>query len=107
MNPPYGPQTYRWLSKLADHGDGFALIFARTETAGFFAQGWERADSMLFLRGRLTFYRVDGTKGSGNSGGPSVILAYGSKASEKLRTSGIDGAFVPSWSLVGGTPRLG
>ena len=30
MNPPYGPHTGMWLSKLADHRNGVALIFART-----------------------------------------------------------------------------
>jgi hypothetical protein len=34
-NPPYGRETFKWLSKLADHGNGIALVFARTETAGF------------------------------------------------------------------------
>lgn len=32
LNPPYGPATARWLQRLARHGDGIALIFARTET---------------------------------------------------------------------------
>lgn len=35
-NPPYGRHTGAWLNKLADHGNGLALIFARTETAMFF-----------------------------------------------------------------------
>lgn len=35
LNPPYGKQTFTWLAKLAEHGDGIALIFARTETNGF------------------------------------------------------------------------
>ena len=35
LNPPYGPETWGWLKRLADHpGGGVALIFARTETAG-------------------------------------------------------------------------
>src|SRR4051812_36875613 len=34
MNPPYGPKTQigSWMRRLADHGHGTALIFARTET---------------------------------------------------------------------------
>jgi hypothetical protein len=62
LNPPYGLQAERWLRRLAEHGNGIALIFARTETEAFFSQVWERATGLLFIRGRLTFYRVDGTK---------------------------------------------
>lgn len=77
MNPPYGRDAARWLARLADHGDGIALIFARTETAMFFEHVWYDADAILFLRGRLTFYRPDGTPGDFNGGAPSVLVAYG------------------------------
>lgn len=91
LNPPYGTQTGRWLAKLADHGRGVALIFARTETEMFFEQVWERANALLFLRGRLTFCRPDGTPGEHNSGAPSVLVAYGEVAVERLRQSNLDG----------------
>jgi hypothetical protein len=29
-NPPYGLETARWLNRMAQHGNGIALIFART-----------------------------------------------------------------------------
>jgi hypothetical protein len=95
-NPPYGPVTWRWLERLAEHGSGIALTFARTETEGFFAQVWERADAMLFLRGRLYFHYPDGTRASANSGGPSVLVAYGDLAVERLRHAVVKlpGAFV-------------
>src|SRR6185312_6793869 len=48
-NPPYGDNTGDWLRRLADHGNGIALIFARTETAAFFATVWDRADAVAFL----------------------------------------------------------
>jgi hypothetical protein len=35
LNPPYS-QVWDWIQKLAEHGTGTALIFARTETEGFF-----------------------------------------------------------------------
>ena len=34
LNPPYGRQTWEWLAKLAAHGQGTALVFARSETEG-------------------------------------------------------------------------
>ena len=55
LNPPYGRATGTWLEKLANHGNGIALIFARTDTDMFFEQVWKRADAVAFLRGRLTF----------------------------------------------------
>lgn len=96
-NPPYGSQTGVWLQKLADHGNGIALIFARTETEMFFSQGWRRASAMLFIEGRLYFYHVDGTKAAANSGAPSVLIAYGSENAEILKMSKIKGAYVEYW----------
>lgn len=93
-NPPYGQQAWTWLEHLADHGDGMALIFARTETAGFFRTVWDRADALLFLEGRLHFHRPDGTRAPANAGAPSVLVAYGKNNVADLMTSGIPGAFV-------------
>ncbi len=94
LNPPYGPETGKWLERLANHGDGIALVFARTETDMFFRYGWERADAMLFLRGRLHFHRPDGTRAKANAGAPSVLIAYGAECAEKLKTCGLDGQFI-------------
>jgi hypothetical protein len=95
-NPPYGPPPVvnPWLERMAEHGQGVALIFARTETAMFHRQVWERADAVLFLEGRLTFCKPDGTPGAGNSGGPSCLIAYGEKDADILKTCGLPGAFV-------------
>lgn len=94
LNPPYGPETGKWLQKLAEHGDGIALIFARTETDMFHKWVWQKANSILFLRGRLHFYNVLGERSKFNAGGPSVLVAYGSNNAERLKESGIDGHFV-------------
>ena len=40
-NPPYGRSTAKWLQRMADHGNGIALTFARTETVMFFSYVWE------------------------------------------------------------------
>ena len=94
MNPPYGPETAKWLERLAKHGNGIALIFARTETEMFHRWGWNSADAMLFLRGRLHFYTVTGDRAKDNAGGPSVLIAYGRENAERLRHSGLSGRFV-------------
>jgi hypothetical protein len=77
LNPPYSFEAWVWLRKLADHGRGTALVFARTETAGFVDAVWRRATALLFLHGRLYFHRPDGTRAAANSGAPSVLVAYG------------------------------
>jgi len=47
FNPPYGgPQIVGpWMRRMAEHGHGTALTFARTETDLFFETVWKRADS--------------------------------------------------------------
>lgn len=94
LNPPYGRETARWLDRLADHGDGVALIFARTETDMFFRHIWGRADAVLFLRGRLHFHHVDGRRAGANAGAPSCLVAYGRHNADRLANCGLDGHLV-------------
>lgn len=94
LNSPYGPETVKWLEKLSDHGNGIALTFARTDTTWFHSQIFSRADGILFLAGRLTFCTPEGKKAPHNSGGPSVLVAYGSNNSEVLRTCDLAGKFI-------------
>lgn len=83
-----------WLSRMVAHGNGIALIFARTETEMFFSEVWEKATALLFLRGRLHFHHVDGTRAAANSGAPSVLIAYGADNADALRRCSLPGAFV-------------
>jgi hypothetical protein len=83
-NPPYGKKSGVWLERCAEHGNALALIFARTETKMFWEQVWEKADAVMFFRGRLTFHHVDGSKARANGGAPSVLVAYGKEAVSRL-----------------------
>lgn len=96
FNPPYGsPQIVGpWMRRIADHGEGTALIFARTETAIFFETVWKRATALLFLEGRLYFHHVDGTRAAANAGAPSVLIAYGQRDAEILDQSTLAGHFI-------------
>lgn len=94
LNPPYGKETGKWLARLAAHGEGIALIFARTETRMFFEHVWPKAKGLLFLEGRIHFHHVNGQRASANSGAPSVLIAYGEECSKRLRNSGLDGKYV-------------
>jgi hypothetical protein len=82
LNPPYGKETSRWLEKLADHGNGVALIFARMDTQ--WAQNMLRkADAVNFLKGRIAFIRVSGKKAT-NAGMGSMLLAFGQNNVEPI-----------------------
>lgn len=93
-NPPYGQETGTWLERMARHGRGTALIFARTETAMFFEWVWPHASALLFLRGRLHFHFVTGERAKTNFGAPSVLIAYGKRDADILKSCGIDGQFI-------------
>jgi hypothetical protein len=93
MNPPYGRGMEIWLEKLKTHGNGIALIFARTETKTFFEHIWNDADALLFVKGRIKFYHVSGEQG-GTPGAPSVFIAYGKTNADALENSGIRGKFI-------------
>lgn len=93
-NPPFGKHTAGWLARMADHGNGIALAFARTETAMFHRHVWPKARAVLFLAGRPHFHRPDGSRAGGNSGGPICLIAYGNDNAIALMQAGLPGAVV-------------
>ncbi len=88
-NPPFGREAIKWLARLAEHGNGIALIAARTETAMFYACVWGVADAVLFLRGRPHFHHPSGERAAFNSGAPICLVAYGASNADVLRASGL------------------
>ena len=98
LNPPYGPQTGKWLKRLAEHPDGgTALIFARIETDAWKKWVWSRAQAILFLEWRIHFHRLDGSRAPHNSGAPSALVAYGNADTLALCNSGLAGQLVFGW----------
>lgn len=89
MNPPFGREAIKWMRRLAGHGNGIALIPARTETAMFYECVWDVADAILFLRGRPHFHYVDGRRADFNSGAPICLIAYGKDNERALLDSGL------------------
>lgn len=88
LNPPYGKEAGRWVQKLAEHGHGIALVFARTDVRWWHA-AVPSADAVCFVRGRLTFIAGAGQSAPGNSGGPSALIAWGEDCATALRDSGL------------------
>lgn len=104
LNPPYSTAA-PWMEKMARHGHGTALVFARTEVAWFQQWVWPYASALLFLAGRLAFVRWDGkeSKAGTSAGAPSVLIAYGPDDAERLMGCGLPGGFVRSAHMVART----
>lgn len=94
LNPPYGKEAEPFLAKLAEHGHGTALIFARTETKSFHEHVWGKATAILFLLGRVTFLDENGIPARANSGAPSCLIAYGEEDALALMCSKLPGRVV-------------
>lgn len=94
LNPPYGNKTEVWMKRLAEHGNGIAFIFARTETATWFDSVWPHASAFLFLKGRVSFCHVDGRQSQTSAGAPSVLIAYGEDNARCLKQCGLPGKFL-------------
>lgn len=93
LNPPYGTKTFEWIKKLSEHGNGIALIFARTETKGFHTEIWDKADAIFFFKGRLCFHEITGKKG-GTANAPSCLVAFGKENVKAIENSALQGKLV-------------
>jgi hypothetical protein len=100
-NPPYGPNVGTWARRMAEHGDGIMLIFARTDTATWQKDVLPFADATLFLDGRVHFYLPSGERGKSGTA-PSALLAYGLSNVDTLRNAGIAGALHPKTEMLVG-----
>lgn len=92
VSPPCGRELRAWMAKTAAHGNGIALVFARTETTAFQRFVWNHPNTtgLFFFRGRLKFCRADGTE-AGPAGAPSVLVAYGMEARGRLERAAARG----------------
>lgn len=90
LNPPYGKQTGAWLQRLADHGDGIALVFARTETKWFQTLA---PDMVFLLSGRIKFLKPDLTQNT-NAGHGSMLLCFGRRNAGAVLQSNLKGVWL-------------
>lgn len=88
-NPPFGREAIKWLRKLSAHGDGVALVPARTETAMFYECVWPTASAICFIKGRPHFHYVDGRRAAANSGAPICLVAYGADNADALQRANL------------------
>ncbi len=94
LNPPYrNPLIGKFVRRLAEHGNGIALVFNRMDTRLWHDIIFPNATAMLILKGRITFESCDGRPASG-AGCGSVLVAFGEDNAEILRDCGIEGKFI-------------
>jgi hypothetical protein len=91
MNPPFGGRNALapWMQRFFDHGNGIALTPDRT-SAPWWQDAAERADAILFTRGKIKFERPDGTIG-GSPGSGVTLWASGEKAVYHLQQADMGG----------------
>jgi hypothetical protein len=76
------------MAKLADHGNGIALVFARTDV-----RWWQdtapNADIICLIAGRVRFYQGSTDKRGGTPGAGSALIGFGHKATTAIQNSGL------------------
>ncbi len=95
MNPPYGPTTGLWVSRMAAHGNGIALVFSRTD-AVWCQEAMRSANAMLFVAGRIQFVHGNENRHKkARCGAGTVMFAFGSECAIALQRLSDRGVFIP------------
>jgi hypothetical protein len=90
LNPPYGAAARVWIEKLAAHGNGIALVAARTQRL-WFQSAVKQASAVLFLKGSITYHHVDGSLAPAAAPFPNVLIAFGEENAFALQLSNLPG----------------
>ncbi len=94
LNPPYSrPLIEKFVRRMADHGNGIALLFNRCDSKMFQDVIFGKATAMKFLRNRIRFYRPDGSRGD-SPGCGSLLIAFGEDNARILQECPIEGKYV-------------
>jgi hypothetical protein len=102
LNPPFSSKR-PWYQRMVEHGNGIALMPARTETHDL-QDYMNAAQALLFLRGRIYFERGSRPGSNGNGGVTTcppfgiVLCAYGDAMAEALLESELLGVRAKVWT---------
>lgn len=113
LNPPYGGETPKWLSKMAEYRNGIVLVFSRTDT-NWFHNYAINADAICFIKGRINFVKAEHAGSyskqmyipTKNPGCGSMLLAFGKNNVKAIESCGlgwvvINGVAVPPEKPIG------
>lgn len=92
LNPPYGRGIERWLERLADHGDGIALVPNRSDT-NWWHRAVPRASAVCFVHRRIAFLRPGLPASSPPAA--SALIAFGMPCAVALAESGLGLTMIP------------
>lgn len=97
-NPPYGKKASSFIRKLAKHGNGIALIFARMDTKLWHECIFKEADAIFVFKGRLKFWQFDENLNKlveGDCAGAcSCLLAFGKENIDAIANTTFEGEFL-------------
>ena len=94
LNPPYSnPLIQQFLTKMAEHNNGIALVFAKVEAKWFHDIVLRHATAIKFLYDRVRFFKPDGTQGLQPRNG-SMLIAYGTENAAILSDNTLKGKFL-------------
>ncbi len=91
LNPPYGSEAKLWLKRLAEHGNGIALIPPRLGAKWFHDIVLSSFSAILFLRGRVSFLDPQTNIPVKGNNADSILVAYGEQNVISLVKSNISG----------------
>jgi hypothetical protein len=92
LNPPFS-NIKPWIRRMAEHGNGVALVPGRVETQWFHDWVWDRAGAVFVFRRRVNFCDQSGAVKTGVDF-PTILAAYGQANITSLRTCGLVGRFI-------------
>lgn len=92
-NSPYGRKTEPFVKKLAKHGNGIALIFARVDTKLWHDTIFRLADAIFIFKGRLKFIDMEGNEGD-CAGAGSALIAFEKENVKALSNTSFKGHFI-------------
>ncbi len=94
LNPPYSKDLFSaFIERLAEHGNGIALIFNRCDNVLFHEIILKKASAIKFLRKRIKFCKPDGTIGK-QPGSGSLLIAFGEENIKSLEDCPLEGTVV-------------
>lgn len=88
MNPPYNSEIVPWMQKFAEHKNGIALVFSRTDTR-WFQSIVETADLVCFISRRVKFFKGGMENQPGTPGAGSCLIANGQDCVDAVLESGL------------------
>ena len=88
LNPPYGKNTEAWMRRLAAHGNGVALVFARSDTR-WWQETVPAATLFCLMEGRVRFVGKDGKPASSTAGAPSALVAFGEDCARAVASASL------------------